>query len=64
MSCNDREWLFKDVCVLGDCEALPPCQETMIDLLSDYSGCWADTYDEDHEEMRVREANSEPRVGA
>ena len=34
----------------------PPCQETMIDLLSDYSGCWADTYDEDHEEMRVREA--------
>jgi hypothetical protein len=32
--------------------------------LSDYSGSWADVYDDDHEEMRAREANPDPRVGA
>jgi hypothetical protein len=27
---------------------------------ADYSGCWADVYDDDHEEMQACEANPDP----
>jgi hypothetical protein len=36
---------------------MPPGQARMVDTWADYSGCWADVYDDDHEEMQVREAN-------
>ena len=32
----------------------------MVDTCSDYTGCWADVYDDDHEEMQACEANPEP----
>ena len=32
----------------------------MVDSWSDYSGCWADVYDDDHEEMQACEANPYP----
>ena len=33
----------------------------MVDTWSDYSGCWADVYDDDHEETQACEANPAPR---
>jgi hypothetical protein len=33
----------------------------MTDTWSDYSGCWAEVYDDDHEEMQAYEANPGPR---
>jgi hypothetical protein len=33
----------------------------MVDSWSDHSGCWADAYDDDHEEMQACEANSDPQ---
>ena len=36
-------------------------QARMVDTWSDYSGCWADVYDDDHEEMQTCEANPNPR---
>jgi hypothetical protein len=32
----------------------------MLDTWSDYTGCWADEYDDDHEEMQACEANLDP----
>jgi hypothetical protein len=32
----------------------------MADTWADYSGCWADVYDDDHEEMQACEANPDP----
>ena len=32
----------------------------MVDTSPDYTGCWADVYDDDHEEMQAREANPDP----
>jgi hypothetical protein len=32
----------------------------MADTWAYYSGCWADVYDDDHEEMQACEANPEP----
>jgi hypothetical protein len=26
----------------------------MVDTWADYTGCWADVYDDDHEEMQAR----------
>jgi hypothetical protein len=37
-----------------------PGQARMVDGWSDYSGCWADVYDDDHEEMQACEANPDP----
>ena len=33
----------------------------MSDAWADYTDCWADVYDDDHEEMRACEANPDPR---
>jgi len=33
----------------------------MTETWSDYTGCWADVYDDDHEEMQACEANPDPR---
>jgi hypothetical protein len=33
----------------------------MVDTWADYSGCWADVYNDDHEEMQACEANPDPR---
>jgi hypothetical protein len=50
-----------DLCGLGTGEALvPPAQARMVDTCSDYTGCWADVYDDDHEEMQACEANPDP----
>ena len=35
----------------------------MVDSWSDYSGCWADVYDDDHEEMRARRSLTRVRIG-
>ena len=35
---------------------VPPGQARMVDTSSDYTGCCADVYDDDHEEMQVCEA--------
>jgi hypothetical protein len=32
----------------------------MVDAWADYTGCWADVYDDDHEEMQACEANLDP----
>jgi hypothetical protein len=32
----------------------------MVDTWTDYTACWADVYDDDHEEMRACEANPGP----
>ena len=40
---------------------MPPGQSTMTETWSDYTGCWADVYDDDHEEMQACEANPDPR---
>ena len=32
---------------------MPPGQATMVDTWSDYTGGWADVYDDDHEEMQA-----------
>ena len=34
-------------------DLVPPGQARMVDGWSDYSGCWADVYDDDHEEMQA-----------
>jgi hypothetical protein len=39
---------------------MPPGQARMVDGWSDYTGCWADLYDDDYEEMRACEANPDP----
>jgi hypothetical protein len=36
---------------------VPPGQARMVDTWSDYTGCWADVYDDDHEEVQACEAN-------
>jgi hypothetical protein len=33
----------------------------MVDTWSDYTGCWADVWDADHEELQACEANPDPR---
>ena len=33
----------------------------MVNTWSDYTGCWADVYDDDHEEMQACEANPDLR---
>jgi hypothetical protein len=33
----------------------------MVDAWADDDGCWADVYDDDHEEMQACEANPDPR---
>jgi hypothetical protein len=40
---------------------VPPGQARMADTWSDDTGCWADVYDDDHEEMQACEANPDPR---
>ena len=35
---------------------MPPGQARMVDTWADDSGCWADVYDDDHEEMQACEA--------
>jgi hypothetical protein len=32
----------------------------MVDTWADYTGCWTDVYDDDHEEMQACEANPDP----
>jgi hypothetical protein len=32
----------------------------MVDTWADYSGCWADMWDDDHEEMQACEAYPDP----
>jgi hypothetical protein len=32
---------------------MPLGQARMVDTWSDYAGCWADVYDDDHEEMQL-----------
>ena len=32
----------------------------MVDTSPYYTGCWADVYDDDHEEMQACEANPDP----
>ena len=39
---------------------MPPGQARMVDGWSDYTGCWADVYDDDHEEMQACEALADP----
>jgi hypothetical protein len=39
---------------------MPPGQARMVDTWADYTGCWADVYDDDHEEMQACEANPDP----
>jgi hypothetical protein len=40
-------------CASWATEALvPPGQARMADTWADYSGCWADVYDDDHEAMQ------------
>ena len=39
---------------------MPPGQARMLDAWADYTGCWADVYDDDHEEMQACEANPDP----
>jgi hypothetical protein len=34
----------------------------MLDTWSDYAGCWANVYDDDHEEMQACEAD--PDLGS
>jgi hypothetical protein len=36
-------------------ELVPPGQARMVDTWSDYSGCWANVFDDDHEEMQACE---------
>jgi hypothetical protein len=40
---------------------MPPGQARMVDAWADDDGCWADVYDDDHEEMQACEANPDPR---
>ena len=39
---------------------MPPGQARMVDTWSDYTGCWADVYDDDHEEMQACEGIPDP----
>ena len=39
---------------------MPPGQARFVDGWSDYTGSWADVYDDDHEEMQACEANPDP----
>jgi hypothetical protein len=41
-------------------DLVPAGQATMSDTWAEDAGCWADVYDDDHEEMQVCEAN--PRL--
>ena len=34
---------------------MPPCQARMVDTWADYTGCWADLYDDQHEELQACE---------
>ena len=40
---------------------MPPGQARMADKSADETGCWADVYDDHHEEMQAREANPAPK---
>jgi hypothetical protein len=33
---------------------MPPDQARMLDTWAIYSGCWADLYDDNHEEVQAR----------
>ena len=37
-----------------------PGEARTVDTWSDYTGCWADVYENDHEEMQSCEANPDP----
>jgi hypothetical protein len=39
---------------------VPRGQARMVDGWADYTDCWADVYDDDHEEMQACEANPVP----
>jgi hypothetical protein len=43
---------------------VPPGQARILDTRADDTGCWADAYDDDHEEIQACVANPDPKVGA